>query len=59
MPKPEMDNHAPLARTTKPARPARRFITLETLNAESSAVQDFDDLDFATFDEPREPEKWY
>jgi hypothetical protein len=59
MPKPEIDNNAPSARTTKPARPGRRFMTLDTLNAESPSAQDFDALDSAMFDEPREPEKWY
>ena len=46
-------------RRARPARRTRQIITLETLNATSVAISEFDDLDFAALDEPREPEKWY
>ena len=42
------------------ARRGRRGITLEMLNAEAvTSAADFEAMDFAAFDEPREPEKWY
>jgi hypothetical protein len=47
------------AKQARGARRTRQFITLKTLNAASAVLPDFDDLDFAALDEPREPEKWY
>lgn len=52
----------PALATAKKARPARRtrqIVTLEAVNAASAPAPDFDSLDFAMLDEPREPEKWY
>jgi hypothetical protein len=49
----------PRAKPTGRTRHAHQIITLDTLNAVSAELADFDEIDFAGFDEPREPEKWY